>query len=154
MSTTVSEDRWTDLARDLHPRGQAFIDGEYTNAQSGETFDCISPIDGSTLVQVAACDTDDVDRAVKGARRVFDSGVWSRMAPEKRKRVLHPLRRADRGSRRRARRCSKRSTWESRSATARNVDIPLAAECIAWFGEAIDKVYDEVAPTIRAPRSA
>ena len=145
MSTTVSEDRWTDLARDLHPRGQAFIDGEYTNAQSGETFDCISPIDGSTLVQVAACDTADVDRAVKGARRVFDSGEWSRMAPKKRKRVLirfaelieaHGdeialLETLDMGKPIRE---------------ARNSDIPLAAECIAWFGEACDKVYDEVAP--------
>jgi gamma-glutamyl-gamma-aminobutyraldehyde dehydrogenase/4-guanidinobutyraldehyde dehydrogenase/NAD-dependent aldehyde dehydrogenase len=27
------------------------------------------------------------------------------------------------------------------------VDVPLAAECIAYYGEAIDKIYDEVAPT-------
>ena len=37
-------------------RSRAFIDGEYADAISGETFDCISPIDGSTLAQVAACD--------------------------------------------------------------------------------------------------
>jgi gamma-glutamyl-gamma-aminobutyraldehyde dehydrogenase/4-guanidinobutyraldehyde dehydrogenase/NAD-dependent aldehyde dehydrogenase len=30
---------------------------------------------------------------------------------------------------------------------SRGVDVPLAAECIAYYGEAIDKVYDEVAPT-------
>ena len=30
---------------------------------------------------------------------------------------------------------------------ATNVDVPLATECIAWYGEAIDKVYDEIAPT-------
>ncbi len=27
------------------------------------------------------------------------------------------------------------------------VDVPAAANCIAWYAEAIDKVYDEVAPT-------
>ena len=27
------------------------------------------------------------------------------------------------------------------------VDVPLAAECISYYGEAIDKVYDEIAPT-------
>ena len=27
------------------------------------------------------------------------------------------------------------------------VDIPAAARCIAWYAEAVDKVYDEVAPT-------
>ena len=30
---------------------------------------------------------------------------------------------------------------------SRSVDVPLAAECIAYYGEAIDKIYDEVAPT-------
>ena len=30
-----------------------------------------------------------------------------------------------------------------------SVDVPLAARCINWFGEAIDKVYDEIAPTAR-----
>jgi acyl-CoA reductase-like NAD-dependent aldehyde dehydrogenase len=30
---------------------------------------------------------------------------------------------------------------------SRGVDVPLAAECIAYYGEAIDKIYDEVAPT-------
>jgi acyl-CoA reductase-like NAD-dependent aldehyde dehydrogenase len=27
------------------------------------------------------------------------------------------------------------------------VDVPAAANCIAWYAEAVDKVYDEVAPT-------
>ena len=27
------------------------------------------------------------------------------------------------------------------------VDVPGAARCITWYAEAIDKVYDEVAPT-------
>ena len=35
---------------------------------------------------------------------------------------------------------------------ATNVDVPLATECIAWYGEAIDKVYDEIAPTSRRAR--
>ncbi|MGE5117080.1 MAG: aldehyde dehydrogenase, partial [Betaproteobacteria bacterium] len=31
------------------------------------------------------------------------------------------------------------------------VDVPAAARCIQWYAEAVDKVYDEIAPT---PRSA
>ena len=27
------------------------------------------------------------------------------------------------------------------------VDIPSSANCIRWYGEAVDKIYDEVAPT-------
>jgi gamma-glutamyl-gamma-aminobutyraldehyde dehydrogenase/4-guanidinobutyraldehyde dehydrogenase/NAD-dependent aldehyde dehydrogenase len=30
---------------------------------------------------------------------------------------------------------------------ARNVDVPNAARCFRWYGEAIDKVYGEIAPT-------
>jgi gamma-glutamyl-gamma-aminobutyraldehyde dehydrogenase len=30
---------------------------------------------------------------------------------------------------------------------ALKIDIPAAANCIAWYAEAIDKVYDEIAPT-------
>src|SRR5205823_1760498 len=46
---------------------------------------------GETLAAVAACDTADVDRAVRGARAAFDAGVWSRTAPKHRKRVLQRL---------------------------------------------------------------
>ena len=127
-------------------RSQAFLDGEYVDAASGETFDCVSPSTGRTIAQVAACDAEDVDRAVSGARRAFESGVWSRLAPKQRKRVL--LRFAE-------------LILEHRDELAlletldvgkpirdsRGVDVPLAAECIAYYGEAIDKIYDEIAPT-------
>jgi len=30
---------------------------------------------------------------------------------------------------------------------SQSVDVPAAANCIRWYGEAIDKMYDEIAPT-------
>ena len=69
-------------------RSQAFIDGAYLDAASGETFDCVNPADGRTIASVAACGTEDVDRAVRGARAAFEAGTWSRLAPKQRKRVL------------------------------------------------------------------
>ena len=60
---------------------QAFINGKFVAAQSGKTFDCISPIDGQVLTKVASCDRQDVDHAVKAARTVFEKGTWSQMAP-------------------------------------------------------------------------
>ena len=71
---------------DIH--AQAFVDGGYVDAISGETFDCVSPISGEVVANVASCDADDVARAVAGARAAFESGAWSRLAPKKRKRVL------------------------------------------------------------------
>ena len=40
----------------LSYRNQAFINGKYVAAASAKTFDCVSPIDGRVLTQVAECD--------------------------------------------------------------------------------------------------
>jgi acyl-CoA reductase-like NAD-dependent aldehyde dehydrogenase len=146
--TTISEGppSVADAVAGLDIRSKAFIDGAYVDAASGETFDCVSPITGEVVAQVAAGDTADVDRAVAGARAAFESGAWSRLAPKKRKRVLQKL--AGLMSEH-AEELALLETIDMgkpiRDAT--NVDVPLATECIAWYGEAIDKVYDEIAPT-------
>src|SRR5947209_9377359 len=79
------------LAEDLDIRTQAFIDGEYVDAASSETFARINPATGIEIARVAACDTDDVDRAVRGARLAFESGVWRDAGPKQRKKVLLQL---------------------------------------------------------------
>jgi len=130
----------------LDIRNRAFVDGEYVDALSGETFANVSPVTGETIAQVAACDTADVDRAVKGARAAFESGVWSRLAPKQRKKTL--LRLASLMEEH-AEELALLETVDMGKPIrdAQRVDVPLAAECVAYYGEAIDKVYDEVAPT-------
>jgi acyl-CoA reductase-like NAD-dependent aldehyde dehydrogenase len=98
------------------------------------------------IAGVAACDSEDVDRAVRGARKAFDSGVWSQLAPKQRKRVLVRFAELVREHR------DELALLETIDMgkpirDSRGVDVPLAAECIAYYGEAIDKIYDEVAPT-------
>jgi len=135
-----------DVLTNLSVRSQAFVDGAYVDAASGETFDCINPATGQAIASVAACDAEDIDRAVRGARAAFESGVWSRKAPKQRKRVLVRLAELVREHR------DELALLETLDMgkpirDSRAVDVPLAAECIAYYGEAIDKVYDEVAPT-------
>ena len=69
-------------------RGQAYIDGKWVDAASGETFETINPATGEVLARVASCDQADAELAVAHARRAFDGGEWSRLAPTRRKRVL------------------------------------------------------------------
>ena len=52
---------WHARARDLKPRGEAYIKGQRVSAMSGATFPCLSPIDGRTLAAVAAADGPDID---------------------------------------------------------------------------------------------
>jgi acyl-CoA reductase-like NAD-dependent aldehyde dehydrogenase len=131
---------------DVTIRTGAFIDGEYTDAVSGETFPCISPRSATTIADVASCDTADVDRAVRGARDAFESGSWSRTAPKKRKRTLQRL--ADLIEAHADELALLETLDMGKPITiSRKTDIPLAAETIAYYAEAIDKVYGDVAPT-------
>jgi len=134
------------LAEELDIRTKAFVDGEYVDAASGETFARINPATGIEIARVAACDTEDVDRAVRGARAAFDSGVWRNASPKQRKKVLLRLAAL---MEEHADELALLETLDMGKPIrdARRVDIPLAAECIAYYGEAVDKVYDEVAPT-------
>ncbi len=136
------------LAVGLDIRTRAWIDGAYVDAASGETFPRVNPATGTEVAQVAAGDAEDVDRAVRGARAAFESGVWAHAAPRKRKKVL--LRFAELIEQH-ADELALLETLDMGKPIrdSRKVDVPLAAQCIAYYGEAVDKVYDEVAPTDR-----
>ncbi|TBU72414.1 aldehyde dehydrogenase PuuC [Pseudomonas daroniae] len=144
--TALTHTDWEACAKALKIEGRAFIDGAYTTAVSGETFDCLSPIDGRLLVKVACCDSADADRAVSNARNAFESGAWSRAAPAHRKAVM--IRFAE---------LIKQHTEELALLETLDmgkpikdsigIDLPNSVIALAWSGEAIDKVYDEVAPT-------
>ncbi|QLF93665.1 aldehyde dehydrogenase [Pseudomonas sp. ABC1] len=144
--TDLTLSDWQQRARALDIEGRAFIQGDYVDALTNERFDCISPIDGRVLAQVASCDTQDAECAVASARAAFAAGSWSRLAPARRKAVM--IRFADLLEAHREE-LALLETLDMgkpiRDALA--VDIPGAARALRWSGEAIDKVYDEVAPT-------
>lgn len=86
LDRTVTD--WQTLADGLQMEGRAFINGRYTDALSGATRATINPANGKELVDVAMCGIEDADLAVRGARKAFESGTWSQMAPMDRKMVL------------------------------------------------------------------
>jgi len=146
MSHPASLADWTSLVDRLSIRNQAFINGNYVDAASGETFQCVNPADSSVITRVAATDSEDVDRAVAAARNAFEKGSWSRMAPAARKDVL--FRFADLIRTHQDELAALETVDMGKPiADSTTIDIPGAARCIAWYAEAIDKVYDEVAPT-------
>ncbi|MCE9686474.1 aldehyde dehydrogenase [Shewanella sp. AS16] len=146
MSTQKSRRDWESLADTLSIQGQAFIDGHYLEAASGASFDCISPIDGRILAKVASCDLEDANLAVASGRAAFDAGSWSRLAPVKRKQVM--IRFADLLEAN-ADELALLETLDMGKPIryARAVDVAGAARALRWSGEAIDKIYDEIAPT-------
>jgi gamma-glutamyl-gamma-aminobutyraldehyde dehydrogenase len=129
--------------------GRAFIGGQRVAAEAGDTFDCVSPIDGRVLTTVARGRLPDVDAAVRSARAAFDDGRWAHQAPAARKRVLQRFAEKVLAA------GDELALLESLDmgkpvAHALAVDVAATARTLAWYGEAIDKVYDEVAPTPRS----
>ena len=140
----------SDLLASLKFDGRALINGQRVAAADGQTFDCISPVDGRLLTAVARCSQADVHAAVASARAAFEAGKWSRMAPAARKRIMikfadQILAHADELA------LTETLDMGKPIQYAKGVDVNSAANCIRWYGEATDKVYDEIAPT---PRTA
>ncbi|KEA63165.1 Aldehyde dehydrogenase [Marinobacterium lacunae] len=137
---------WTALAQDISFRAQAWIDGEFRPSISGDTFPAINPATEELLVDVASCDTPDIDAAVVAARRVFKAGDWSRAAPAERKRVLLKL--ADLLEQH-ADEFALIDTLDMGKTISEMtaIDVPDAIDCLRWTAECIDKVYGEIAPT-------
>ncbi|MEY4265913.1 MAG: hypothetical protein RIS90_448 [Pseudomonadota bacterium] len=128
--------------------GRALINGQRVWSGAGARFDCISPVDGRLLTQVARCHAADIDAAVRAARAAFDDQRWCGLAPAERKRTM--IRFAD----------LLLAAGDELALTetldmgkpirhSRAVDVNSAANCLRWYGEAVDKVYDEIAPTAR-----
>ncbi|MCM3733349.1 aldehyde dehydrogenase [Fictibacillus nanhaiensis] len=65
-----------------------FIDGEYVDALSGETFESINPATNKKLALVANGSEQDAKRAIQSAKNAYDSGVWSKMPVEERSDIL------------------------------------------------------------------
>jgi 4-guanidinobutyraldehyde dehydrogenase / NAD-dependent aldehyde dehydrogenase len=137
---------WIARAAAFKPDGRALIDGRRSAAASGATFDCISPIDGRKVADIARCGEADVNRAVAAARAAFEDRRWAGQAPRKRKEAM--LRWADlilaHGE---ALALAESIDMGKPVAAALATDVSAAARTIRWYGEAIDKIYDEIAPT-------
>ena len=141
---------WTDLASKLNYRNQLFIEGKFVSALSGRTFDAISPIDQKILTSISAAQSEDVDLAVKSAKKAFDSGVWRNLNPRDKKENM--LRWADL-VRQNYKEIALLETLEVGKpiGDTAGYDALAVARNIQWYAETIDKTYDEIAP---APKSA
>jgi 4-(gamma-glutamylamino)butanal dehydrogenase len=128
------------------PPQQHFIAGAAVESASGARLDVVSPIDGKSLTTIADGDVADVECAVQAARRVYESGAWSRAAPSARRKILlrfadlierHALELAVLGVRDNGTEISMAYRAEPLSAAA----------TVRYYTEAIDKIYGEIAPT-------
>jgi 4-guanidinobutyraldehyde dehydrogenase/NAD-dependent aldehyde dehydrogenase len=149
MGSPLALEDWRARAAALSIETRAYIDGAFVEAASNRRFESINPADGRVLAQVVECDAEDAERAVAAARRAFESGLWSRCAPRERKATL--LRFADLLETH-AEELALLETLDVGKpiGDSTSIDAPATARCIRYYGEAIDKLNDEIAPTAQS----
>ncbi|MBT4078061.1 MAG: aldehyde dehydrogenase [Gammaproteobacteria bacterium] len=146
MSEVLTFDEYQAIASSLDYPTNAFIDGRFQSAKSGKTFDTINPATGETLAKLAACNGDDIDLAVSKAREAFDQGCWSKLHPADRKQTLIRLAKLIKRNQHELAVLESLDSGKPVSDCA-TVDIPETIQCLIWHAEAIDKIYDQTAPT-------
>jgi len=144
--TQFTRDEWKAQAARLRLRDLLWIDGKAVPAADGRRFATVNPANGQVLAEVARGAAADVDRAVASARRAFEDGRWSRKAPADRKEVLLRLAALIRQN------VPELALLDSLDmgklvTDAATIDAPGSAHFFQWHAEAIDKLYDEIAPT-------
>ncbi|WP_313350294.1 aldehyde dehydrogenase [Paracoccus sp. (in: a-proteobacteria)] len=146
MAISPDKAHWHRLATEIRPEGRAFIGGAYVEAASGATLESIDPATGRIVGRITDGGAEDIDRAVRAARAAFDSGIWSGMSPSDRGRRL--IRFADLVEKH-AEELALLETLDVGKpiSDSLSIDLPLSITCLRWYGEAVDKIYDEIAPT-------
>jgi len=121
------------------------IDGKWVEAVSGKTLTTVDPATEEPLAEVPAGEKEDVDRAVRAARRVFESGPWRRMTPSERGRALWKL--ADLIESH-AEEFAQLETLDNGKplAVARVADIPLVVDHFRYYAGWATKVEGETIP--------
>ncbi len=121
------------------------IGADWVPAASGKTFETYNPATGEVLAHVAQGESEDIDRAVKTARAVFEADTWTKIKPNERGRMIHRLgdlilENAD-----------ELATLESLDngkplAIARAADVELAADMFHYMSGWVTKIHGDTIP--------
>lgn len=126
-----------------------FIGGKWVDSVSGKTFNSYNPATGEVNGSVAEGDAEDVDLAVKAARKAFESGPWESMDPSARGRLLNKVAQV---------------LWEKADLLAevesrdnglpinetKHVEIPATIEVLEFYAGLANKVQGE---TLSSPKN-
>ncbi|WP_030682793.1 aldehyde dehydrogenase family protein [Streptomyces cellulosae] len=122
---------------DIAPSYGLFIDGEFTEAADGKVFKTVSPSTEEVLSEVAQAGTEDVDRAVRAARKAFEK--WSALPGSERAKYLFRIARI---IQERSRELAVLETLDNGKPIkeTRDADLPLVAAHFFYYAGWADKL--------------
>lgn len=136
---------WTQLAQNIKIPEHAYINNQKYIGQGG-THRIINPANRQLLTEFNYCDENDVDFAVRSARKAFQNKTWSHMPRNERKKRLLRLAELINKNRIELALLDTLSMGKPISSSL-NGDVLESANHFSWFAELLDKLYDSIAPT-------
>ncbi|MBI4169997.1 MAG: aldehyde dehydrogenase family protein [Acidobacteria bacterium] len=121
-----------------------FIDGAWTDAASGRTLDVLNPATLEVIARVPDSGPEDVDRAVRAARRAFDAGDWPQTSARERGRILFRL--SEYLGKNAARFAEIETLNNGKPLAEAREDLSDAAFCFEYYGGLATKVRGDVLP--------
>ncbi|HWI46839.1 MAG TPA: aldehyde dehydrogenase family protein [Rummeliibacillus sp.] len=119
-----------------------FIDGEWVEALSGDRKNIMNPANGEVIATSADGSVDDAKKAIKAARKAFDSGIWSNLSAEERAAYLYKI----------ADRLEEKATELAYLETSNNgkviratatADIPVAIQTFRYYADQVKEIKEE-----------
>ncbi|MFC9791971.1 aldehyde dehydrogenase family protein [Streptomyces sp. NPDC127584] len=122
---------------DIAPSYGLFIDGEFVEAADGKVFKTVSPATEEVLSEIAQAGAEDVDRAVKAARKAFEK--WSALPGSERAKYLFRIARI---IQERSRELAVLETLDNGKPIkeTRDADLPLVAAHFFYYAGWADKL--------------
>jgi acyl-CoA reductase-like NAD-dependent aldehyde dehydrogenase len=121
---------------------QLFINGEFVDAASGETFTSVDPATGEKIADIAMGGKEDAQRAIEAARKAFDEGPWPKMSGKERAAKLNRIAELI------GERAAELAELETRDGggtirKAQMADVPGAQSSFQWFARMAEERPDE-----------
>jgi len=125
--------------------GKMLIGGKWVDSRSGKTFETTNPATGEVITKIAQGDKEDVDLAVKAARKAFEGGPWPRMDARDRGKLLA---RVAELVMKNLEELAVMETMDNGKpiSHSRNADVPLTADTFFYYAGWADKIHGETIP--------
>lgn len=123
-------------------RQQAYIDGEWVDADSGETFPVLDPATGDELARIPRMGAAETRRAIAAAERA--QVAWRGLLAKERARILRDL--ADAMIAHTDELAAILTAEQGKPLAEAKAEIAYAASFFEWFGEEAKRVYGETIP--------
>jgi succinate-semialdehyde dehydrogenase / glutarate-semialdehyde dehydrogenase len=127
---------------------QGYIDGEWVDADSGETFAVTNPASGEVVAEVPRMGVAETRRAIRAAQRALPG--WRGMLAKERARIMR--RWADLMMEHQEDLATLLTTEQGKPLAESRVEVAYAASFLEWFGEEAKRVYGDTIPTYMQDR--